>query len=148
MIHLCLLYLVFKLSLENIENLVDGIFLKVGLVDKILTWGVEHSLGGSTTYRLESIDNPLVDFVVEAIEVNVVLIIVEVAVNVDGVTREHRGELDVKTTASNGERNLVGAQEHLGMLGFFVDADGSTLGWTNCSVDVEVRDGRVGDNSD
>ena len=102
-----------------------------------MAWSVEHCLGGCTTYGFQCIDNPLVNLIVEAVQVNVVLLVVEVTVNVDGVAGELRGELDVQSATANGKRHLVGAKEHLGMLGLLVDADGGDLGRAQGALDEQ-----------
>ena len=57
--------LVVKLTAEHTEQVVDGLGLKVGFLDKDFTVGFKHSLSGNQAEILERLDNPLVDFILE-----------------------------------------------------------------------------------
>ena len=115
---------VFKLSLEDGDDVVDGRFLEVGFLDEHLAGSVEDALGGDEADVLEGVDYPAVDFVFELVEVDVFLeVLLAVAVDVDGVACEHRCELDVEAVLADGERNFFGTEEDFGLLLIFVEAD-------------------------
>ena len=64
--------IVLKFSREDTEHLVDGLFLEVGALEQLLFTHTEYILGGIQTDGLERIEYPLVDLVVELIQIDIV----------------------------------------------------------------------------
>ena len=58
-LHFIIFKLLFKLRAEYIQQLVDGLFLQVGLLNQHFTWSIEHSLSCIQSDSLDGIDNPL-----------------------------------------------------------------------------------------
>ncbi len=106
------------------------LFFEVRLVEECLARGVEHALGGDTTYVLKGVDNPCVDFVAEFVKEDIVLVNhLGIAVYVDFVAGKHGGQLDVVAVLADSQRHLFGTQEHFGLLCFLVKTDsGDTCG--------------------
>ena len=96
--------LLFELSFEHSENLVNGFFLEVGLFDKHFAWSVYHSFCSVESDSFDSINYPLVDFVGEFVEVDIFVgfVFAHYAEHVDGILCQHAGELDVHTATSDG----------------------------------------------
>ena len=104
-----LFFLVF--AAEHFEYFVDGAFFEVRLVEECLARGVEHALGGDTTYVLKGVDNPCVDFVAEFVKEDIVLVNhLGIAVYVDFVAGKHGGQLDVVAVLADSQRHLFGTQ--------------------------------------
>lgn len=98
--------LLFKLCSQYAEQLVNSLLLEVGSGDEHLTWSVEYLLSSVEANVLDGVDNPLVNFVIEFIEVDILLVlilVVELAEYVDGVFGKHRSEFDILTTTADGE---------------------------------------------
>ena len=118
----CCLFL--KLCPEYIKQVVNRIFLEVGTVNQVLTRSAQYRFGGGETHILECLDYPLVNLVLELIQVDVFLAFgLNVTVNVDAVTREDASQLDVQATLTDSQRHFLGTQEHLGMLVLIVQTD-------------------------
>ena len=66
--------LVLKLLAQHLEHMVDGLFLQIGLLHQHLAGCIEDCLGGLESYALDGVYNPLVDFVAELIEIDIVLL--------------------------------------------------------------------------
>ena len=60
-------FLVFKLGAQHVEHVVNGLFLKVCLLDEHLPRGVEHGLGSVEPDGLDCVDDPLVYLVGELV---------------------------------------------------------------------------------
>ena len=70
------LFLLFKLRTEHVEQVVNRFFFEVGLFDQHFAWSVEHGLSGLQTDGLDGVDDPLVYLVRELVEVDVLVVAV------------------------------------------------------------------------
>ena len=78
--------LVFKFSLEDGNHLINGVLFKVGLLDEKVTRHCKHVFGGDAADVLECVDDPSVDFVLELVEIDVVVeLLAGVAIYIDYV---------------------------------------------------------------
>ena len=104
--------------------MVDGRLLEVGFLDEHFARSVEDALGRHETDVLESLDYPAVNLVLEFLKIYILLKrLLSVAIDVDDITGEHRRKLDVKTVLADGQRDLLGTQEHLGLALLLVKSD-------------------------
>ena len=124
-LHSIIFKLLFKLRTEYIQQLVDGLFLEVGLFNQHLTWSVEHSLSCIKSDSLDGIDNPLVYLVRELIQVDILigLTLVQYTEYVDGILSKHRSQLDVHTATTDSQRYLLRLQINLGLMVLGIDID-------------------------
>ena len=130
--------LVFELSAQDAEHLIHGVLLQVGLLDEHLTWCVEHALGGIESDILDGFHHPLLNLVLELVEVDVLSVgsvVVELTEDVDGIAGEHAGELDVETVLTDGQRHLLRLQIDVGFLVLLVELDRGDAGWAECALD-------------
>ena len=65
--------LLFKLRFQNSENFVHGVLFEVGFLDQCFTRQRKHTLRSSASDTFQGLDHPVVDFVAEFVEVNVLL---------------------------------------------------------------------------
>ena len=93
---------VLKLLAQNLKDVLDRLVLEVSLLQH-LGRGVEHSLGSSETEFLERFYHPSLDFIAELIEIDILLPFLNVAIDIDGVSGQHRGQTDIVASAANGE---------------------------------------------
>ena len=140
--------LVLKFRLEDSDDIVNSVFFKVGFLDKFFLWSVEHRLGSSATHILESFDNPSVDFVAKFVEIDILFVVVEVAVNIDFVAGEHRSEFDVQSAFTDSLSHLFLAEEHLGVFRLLVETDRGDFGRAEGALDEESGVGSVGNHID
>ena len=106
--------------------------------------GIEHSLGGCQADTLEGLDNPWLDNIREVIEEDVAA--VAFAINVDLITCEQAGKLDVGAILADGERYLFGTHEYFGGLVLFVDMDLGDGCRGEGALDKQAGVGGVGDD--
>ena len=71
--------------------MVYGVFFEIGLINNHVAWSIEHFACGAESHLLHGINNPLVDFVREFVEVDVILLLSVFcfAIHIDGVSGEH-----------------------------------------------------------
>ena len=50
---------VLELGLEDVDDVVDGVFLEVGVLDEHFAWSVEHVLGGEAADVLQGLDSSI-----------------------------------------------------------------------------------------
>ena len=65
--------LILKLSPEDGKQVIDGVLLEVGTVDEFFTRRAQHRLGSGETHILECLDYPLVNLVLELVEIDILL---------------------------------------------------------------------------
>ncbi len=79
--------LLLEFRLEYGYDIVNGVLLKVGLVDECLARSVEHILGCDATHILEGIDHPSVDLILELVKIDVLIHLVGgVTVHIYGIS--------------------------------------------------------------
>ena len=76
------------------------------------------------------------------------MLAVDHAVHVDGVAGQHRSQLDVLSTATDGQAHLAGIQEHLGLLVLLVEIDARHLSGVKCALYEQLRVGSPVDHVD
>ena len=77
----------------------------------------EHASGGVTSYGLQFIDYPALDFICKLIEVDIFLIlIVRLTVYLDIISGKLAGKLDVQSTLADGKRDLTRLKINLCLL--------------------------------
>ena len=138
-------YELLKLCPQHFQHIVDGLLLKVGLLNEHVARSVEYSLGRVETDALDGVDNPLVYFVREFVEVDVLvdLALVKLAEYVNCVFGQHAGQLDVHTAAAYRQRHFFGTQVNLGLLVLLVNVDARYLGGAERALDKELDVGCV-----
>lgn len=101
--------LILKLGFENREQVVDGVFLKIGFVDNRLAVHRKDIFGCNASDALESVDNPCVNFVLEFVKIDIIVeVFAVVAVYVDYVACEFGGKFDVECVLADGEGTSSG----------------------------------------
>ena len=113
--------------------------LEVSLLYQHLTRSVEHLTCCLQADTLDGIDDPLVDLIVELVEVDVIHLILLITVahhteHIDGVLCQHRGELDVHTVTADGETHLVGLQVYTCLMVLLIELDVRDLCWAQCTL--------------
>ena len=80
-----------ELGAKHSEHVIDSFLFEVGLLNKHLSRSVEHCLGGVESDALDGIDDPLVDFVGELVEIDILVgfLFVHLPEHVDGLDGEH-----------------------------------------------------------
>ena len=129
----------FELCTQDFQQMIHRLLFEVGLLNKHLAWSLEHGLCGVETDGFDGIDDPLVDFVGELVQVDVFLVfsLSHFTEYVDGITSQHRSQLDVQSTASDGQAHLLGLEEHLCLAVLIIDGDARHFGGTQCTLDEE-----------
>ena len=124
-LHFIIFKLLFKFCTEHIQQLVDSLFLEVGLFNQHLTWCIEHSLSSIQSDGLDGINNPLVDLVRELIQIDILigLTFIQYTEYVDSILGKHRSQLDVHTATTDSQRNLLRLQINLGLMVLGIDID-------------------------
>ena len=123
------IFLLFELCTQDFQQMIHRLLFEVGLLNKHLAWSLEHGLCGVETDGFYGIDDPLVDFVGELVQIDVFLVfsLSHFTEYVDGITSQHRSQLDVQSTASDGKAHLLGFEEHFGLVVLFIDRDARNL---------------------
>ena len=96
---------VFELSLQDADDLVDGFFFQVGAAEEIFFAHGKNVAGGVAADVDEHVDNPLVDFIGEFAEVDIVGIFVALAVNVDVLDCDYYRFQELDAGAVNAYQN-------------------------------------------
>ena len=122
---------IFKLSLEDLEDVVDGLNLKVGAAGDLLGADGKHLLGSVAADTDKGVDDPLFDFVGELLEIHILFIWSDfaVAVHVDVITRQLAGQLDVVAALADGEAHLIAVHIDVGEHVLIIEDDAGDLGW-------------------
>ena len=130
--------------------MVYGVVFEVGLFSDHISGGIQHFSCGAQPHVLHGVDDPLVYFVREFVEINVVdgLFAFDFAEDVDGIAGEHGGELDILAAFTDGEAHLVGIEEDVGLFEFFVDLNVVDVCRIEGTLDEQHRVGRVGNDVD
>ena len=130
--------------------MVYGVVFEVGLFGDHVARSIQHFACGAEAHILHGVEHPLVHFVGELVEIDVVdgLFAFDFAENVDGIAGEHRGELDILATFTDGEAHLVGIEEDVGLFEFFVDLNVVDVCRVEGALDEQHGVGRVRDDVD
>ena len=79
--HLASFGICLKFGFQDAEHFLDGLHLKVGALGHLFRRMRQHVLGRVATHADQSVDDPLVDFIGELLQVDVFLSAVGLAVD-------------------------------------------------------------------
>ena len=104
-----LVLIIGEFSLKYSEHIVDGFYFEVGACRHFFRGIGEDVLSGVATHSPERFDDPVVDFVVELFQIDVVLHVnlVGVTIYIDVIACKSACEFDVVSALTDGEAHLV-----------------------------------------
>ena len=133
-----------ELLTQDAKHLINGLLLEVGILDEHFARSLEYGTGCAPAVLLELFDDPLVNLILEIVEVDIILqllflVALNLTIDIDDGIGEHGGQTDVQTALTNSQADLIRIEINLAVLALRIELDAVDLCGTEGAGNQQLR---------
>ena len=120
--------------------MIHSFFLEVGLLDNHVARSIQCTLCCLYTDCLECVDHPVVYFIAELIQIDILILrsfTIQFTEYVNSIIGQHTCQFDVQTTLTDGQANLLRLQIYFSLALFFIESDAANMSRTQSTLDKQ-----------